>query len=358
MATRPLRTRLALLLFGIFFTLLLVEIGVRLLKLPITGYYRSTCVVEADEELGFKFRPNSVAHLEQFHEIDNMIYINSLGFHDVEHPLEPPGDAVRILVVGDSYTAAGQVPIDQGWTQTMERNLTTPAEVINLGVDGTGTDYHLATLQKYVPLLQPNVVILAFYENDLDDILVGTRLDCYRDHLLVFQSESQRQRLMEYLDNNKPGPLAYTLADYSYLFRAVYPLLTDNGFLVRSNVINPNHAGVPAEPDREFPPDYFANLFRQMSDLAQEYDFQLLLVPAPSKTNPGRSLAVLKETVPPDVSAVIPVIDVYPQMEAQLAQRSQEHQELFFNYDAHLNREGYQLFGEVVAQAVEPYLSR
>src|SRR6056297_1149039 len=42
-------------------------------------------------------------------------------------------------------------------------------ETINTGVSGSGTSEHLITLEHLLPRLEPDVVVEAFYDNDLDD---------------------------------------------------------------------------------------------------------------------------------------------------------------------------------------------
>ena len=109
--------------------------------------------------------PGATGQVAAHFEIDNRVEINSLGFYDAEPG--PDEAAPRVLVVGDSFTAAMNVERPAVWTAVLERALRDGgqprADVVNLGLDGTGTDVHAALLREYVPRFSPDTVLIAFY---------------------------------------------------------------------------------------------------------------------------------------------------------------------------------------------------
>jgi len=119
MRSAPFRAAIALLL-----TLLGGELLVRLcIGTPSTHLF--------DPEIGYRYRPGS--DLFQTKEGFNRLHFNGLGLNDVE--VGPKGDRCRVLVVGDSYTAALQVPQAENFTSVAER-LEPRLDVINAGRDG------------------------------------------------------------------------------------------------------------------------------------------------------------------------------------------------------------------------------
>jgi lysophospholipase L1-like esterase len=336
-------------LFSLFFVVFLVEIGLRLLKPPVTFKNSGPCLVVRDNRFGYRYRPNSSGRFQHYNEIDNWIVINSLGFHDIEHDLT--ANDGRILALGDSFTAASQVSVAEGWTQIVQQQLSDTA-VINLGVDGYGTDRQLQLLEYYAPILQPDVVILAFFENDVKDILASTILDCFDDHLIAYQTETQKQQLVTFLNDNKPTRMAYWLAEHSYFYRAVALLTTKNGILLSQQSLGPKHIGVSPEPLPDLPPNLMPELFTRFDALAEKYDFQIFVVPIPGKDDPRASLTVLEQSLDGKEWPHITIIDVYPAMEEQYRAEGYERSDLYFVYDGHFNQYGYAFFGQAVAAAL------
>ena len=85
-------------------------------------------------------------------EGEDYIRINSDGLRDRAHARDPP-QTLRIAIVGDSFSAAMQVPMEQTFWSILERELKDcpvidqqNVEVINFGVDKYGTTQELLTL--------------------------------------------------------------------------------------------------------------------------------------------------------------------------------------------------------------------
>jgi lysophospholipase L1-like esterase len=140
---------------------LLFEIGLRVAGISYPSFYRS------DEHTGTSLR----AGIEAWELNEGRAYVrtNSEGLRDREHTKAKPANTVRIAVLGDSYTEARQVPMEDAWWAVLERDLKScnalaalDAEVINFGVSGYGTAQELITLRRRVWQYSPDIVILAF----------------------------------------------------------------------------------------------------------------------------------------------------------------------------------------------------
>jgi hypothetical protein len=166
---RNLKKKLLLLVFGLLMGLLMSEVFLRVIgySYPIfyaTDYYR-----------GFALRPGMWGHYQREGESD--VQINSDGLRDREHNKAKPADTVRIAVLGDSFSEAMHLPMEQTYWSLLEKKLQDcnafpgkRVEIINFGVSGYGTAQELMTLRQKVWEYSPDIVVLAFTTyNDIYD---------------------------------------------------------------------------------------------------------------------------------------------------------------------------------------------
>jgi hypothetical protein len=108
-------------------------------------------------------------------DYDVLVTTNRFGFHDVEHEYEKSPDRYRIIVLGDSYIEALQLPIEQGFTHLLEQRLGNlhkgrKVEVINLGLSGSGPAQYYRILDKKGLIYKPDLVVMAIFpDNDIRD---------------------------------------------------------------------------------------------------------------------------------------------------------------------------------------------
>ena len=215
-------SRLVALLLGALAALAFGEVALRLLRPPQLAVVRYPCIYRPDPELGFRYLPGATGQVAAHFEIDNRVEINSLGFYDAEPG--PDEAAPRVLVVGDSFTAAMNVERPAVWTAVLERALRDGgqprADVVNLGLDGTGTDVHAALLREYVPRFSPDTVLIAFYANDVVDVMRGRfQRECHAGYVLSYQTPSQRDMLRARIDAHRAKRLRIWLFEHSFLVR-------------------------------------------------------------------------------------------------------------------------------------------
>jgi hypothetical protein len=116
-------------------------------------------------EIGYAGRPN--VHGIQTREGVSELDFNSHGFNDVEHSRVAAPGVFRIVVIGNSYSMAVQVPRADGYVSRLADELRQcPAlagrkvETINLGVDGYTIHQQFLVLRDYGLSLSPNFVLL------------------------------------------------------------------------------------------------------------------------------------------------------------------------------------------------------
>lgn len=150
-------------------SLLLVEGLLRLIGVSHPIFDR------ADPVLGNSLIPRAEGW--QTREGRSFVRINSHGFRDIERQRAKKSGTLRIAVLGDSFTEARQVALEDTFCSVLESELKQPgkhpadsAEVLNFGVSGYGTSQQLLALRNHVWDFDPDVVLLAFYTgNDVSD---------------------------------------------------------------------------------------------------------------------------------------------------------------------------------------------
>lgn len=172
---KNLLSKLLLIVCSIVLTLGIAEVGLRIAHVGYPGLGGKLHIFTWNPYTGISLRPGAegMGHSEN----DVYVKVNSAGFHDREHTKTKPPNTYRIAVLGDSFTEAMQVPIDESFTSVMEHDLAgcqglggKNVEAINFGVSGYGTAQELLVLQHYVWDYSPDMVILAFFTgNDVQN---------------------------------------------------------------------------------------------------------------------------------------------------------------------------------------------
>jgi len=97
---------------------------------------------------------------------------NAAGYRDREWAQNRSG-IPRVLVVGDSYAFGWAVAAEEAFPRQLESILTERGrltEVLNGSVPGYGTVEELEVVRELVPLLSPDLVVLAYVMNDAEPI--------------------------------------------------------------------------------------------------------------------------------------------------------------------------------------------
>jgi hypothetical protein len=171
---KPLAANLALALSGVIVALIIAEAAIRLAGL---SYPTMTTFLHADYYTGWSHKPRITFPnpVDGFH---GYVTFNREGMRDDrEYRMAKPPGTFRIAVIGDSFTEALQVqPQTQDYCSVVEHTLSVcsglhgkKVEVLNFGVYGFGTAQELIMLRRRVLQWSPDMVVLQFYLNDLDD---------------------------------------------------------------------------------------------------------------------------------------------------------------------------------------------
>jgi len=184
---------LGLILGSLLMGVVISEVGLRVAR--VEGYPKIPDVADsaptgfhtADPDLGWKLKPGVSG--EWNGEGESFVQVNSEGLRDREHTKAKPPNTLRIAVLGDSFTEAIHVPVEQTFWSKLERKLGNceavkgrqNVEVINFGVQGYSNAQALIMLQKKVWDYNPDIVILAFFiGNDVINNSPKLEYDHYR----------------------------------------------------------------------------------------------------------------------------------------------------------------------------------
>jgi lysophospholipase L1-like esterase len=170
--------RVALPIATVFLTLLLIEIGLRVLT-PVE--YRAPAASSGADDAWSDLLhvPSTVPGLAYELARDRRtrmwnveVRTNSLGMRDDMPDDERSLDMLRIAALGDSVTFGYGVAEADAWPAALERWSTRIGaracrfEVLNFGVSGYGTHDELALLRDRVMPLRPDAIVIAYHLND------------------------------------------------------------------------------------------------------------------------------------------------------------------------------------------------
>jgi len=190
---KTLGVNLGLTLGGLLMGVIIGEIGLRVAG--IEGYQKIADFADSaptgfhtsDRDLGWKLKPGASGEWKG--EGESFVRVNSQSLRDREHTKAKPPNTLRVAVLGDSFTEAIHVPIEQTFWSKLERKLGNceavkgrkKVEVINFGVQGYGTAQELIMLRKKVWDYHPDIVVLAFFiGNDVINNSPKLEYDLYR----------------------------------------------------------------------------------------------------------------------------------------------------------------------------------
>ncbi len=167
---RALVRRILLLFLSCTVTLGLVEITLRTIGHRVLPGGESVSVGKIfnknDHPLGFSLRPGATGWLLSGGDYVQRARINSAGLRDDEHALERPAGTKRILVLGDSFMFGQGVSMEEALPRLLEDEIP-GVEVINAGVPGYDLGQEYLYYRERGRRYRPDVVLLAFFVNDL-----------------------------------------------------------------------------------------------------------------------------------------------------------------------------------------------
>lgn len=355
---RPWLLNTLLALGTLIFALAVAEVAVRLVAPQPVG-------LSHQDRYGLALHyPGIDPYLRQF---GHKVSFNSAGMRDREHTLEKQPGTFRILLLGDSFMEALQVPADSMLATLMERDLTRetghPVEVINAGVSGWGTGDELRYLTRYGLAYHPDLVVVAMtLHNDISD---NMRREWYtmRDGALVDLDPKQKS-WFEYKVLNLKAFLATHFQLYQLLRRVRHMgEMQEVAQALSAHVVE--LLTVPSPPNIATGWQLTDRLLGAMRDTAKAAGSQMAVVLLPlryqladtafasfvkqAKMAPERMGMYQPQTMIKQMtdSLHIPVVDLLPAFQQRTAT---DKAPLYLEWDGHWNDAGHRLAADVIVR--------
>ena len=151
---------------------LLCEIGARLIfPRPPVGNREPQVAHLYDPEIRYVLAPSQQGWID-----DGLVTVNARGFRGADVTVPKPVGRYRVAVAGDSLTMGWGVADEETYAARLERLLRQDSpqrgvDVINLGVGGYNTRQEVTLLSRHAASLEPDLVLIGFYSNDVPDAL-------------------------------------------------------------------------------------------------------------------------------------------------------------------------------------------
>ena len=217
-------------LLGLIVAVAIMELALRAFE--ASPWWRVLPAVHAqfdgpDPATGYGHRPN--AEGLWIRENRAMVRINAHGLRDRPRTDKPRPGTVRVAVAGDSITEALQVDESDMFTLRAERKLSSrgyPIEVLNFGLSGALPLQQLLFIaERGLPLGVDGAVFMFAASDFLNRLMrTDTVLPAYVDRPSgdIEIGRSYRQRLSHRLAERWPGRLFFSVVDHSRVANAIY----------------------------------------------------------------------------------------------------------------------------------------
>ncbi len=170
---KKLWVNLFLFIIAVLLGLFLIEAFFRLFNPQPLSTPMSTPFLNTANLLNFRARANK--RILQSTEEYKVIYnTNGYGFRGPEYPYIRKEVVIRILVLGDSFTFGIGINDTDTYCNLLQRKLDSfygpnRTEVVNFGIPGIGTAQEFLLYNNEGIKYDPDIVIIQFYPNDLED---------------------------------------------------------------------------------------------------------------------------------------------------------------------------------------------
>lgn len=155
--------------------------------------------LEYDPELGFRLDAGAEGEyrgrflLDPNRHIRTPVSISSLGMRGPERSVEKPPGVRRLVVLGDSFVQAFEVPWEETFYARLERRAEEAGRALQafpMGVSGYGQAQQLLWFERAGARLEPDVVLLSvFLGNDVTDNSAAFHIGATRPYFALREGE-------------------------------------------------------------------------------------------------------------------------------------------------------------------------
>lgn len=319
------------------------ELALRLISPVQTFVNPAGSFHQPDQELGWTGVPNLKARFRKV-DFDVLVSSDGTGFRARKTTVQPALDSPVVAILGDSFTWGWGVENGEVFTDVMQNELGTQADVRNFGVNAYGTFQELLLLHRLLTNgLSPQHVFVMFFQNDfynnLDEDSWQPSLAVNGTNVMMRNYPVARRSVSPLKQAVKKSHLLSSIA-YAFNFikaKRRVQRLEDNAF----------EDGAVAEAPRRA----LSYCLREFSSVCQASNIELTFVYIPSFSD------VQMETISQTREALrtlcdeqgVRLVDLTSDFRKEAAGRPGS---LYFPHDAHWNAEGHRLAGKTLANLI------
>lgn len=236
-----------------------------------------------------RFRPN----LKFWHtSVDGtwQFETNDKGFRNQEnYSYERNNDKLRIMSIGDSHTAGYEVAQNETYSAVLEAMLIKhgiDAEVINTGISGFGTAEELVFFENEGLRYSPDIVILGFYANDMQDSVKAGLFSLQENSLKLEKKDHLPGVGIQNLLNSLVVVrwLSENSYFFSFTFNSVYEIAKAALNAAAKKKAQTEYA-IPVGDFTDYEYALTAALIHRLFQLCQDNDIELIMLDIPTPTN-------------------------------------------------------------------------
>lgn len=334
---RAMLAKLALLAFALVAAGVLAEAMVRLARPGFPGFRLPQIEHEPAQGIGFRMVPNQTGYT-----VASRATINSAGFRGPEIRSARPQNGLRVMSLGDSITFGVGVPDDAPYPRQLEAMLhgkwpELQPEVINGGVQRYFTYQEVEQLKRHAARLQPHIVTLAVYPNDLGERPEGD-----------YTREYENEREQAATSFRRRLPFVYLIAKNSAALELAKLVSLSTG--ERENVITHAYRGLATPRDERRWKGFERELEAFASETANA-GFQpiVIVIPAarqvvedlPASLYPRRVLDICRRLQ-------LPAVSVLERFKASYG----AGEDPYLPWDGHLSQVGHRIVAEMTLDEI------
>lgn len=368
--------KLFFVIIGLIVAFIIFEVAVRVLGLAqqTAGLYQS------DKLIGSKHIPNAHGWWRK-KEFKTELKFNLEGFRDIDHSVDKPHGVYRVIVLGDSYVEAFQVPLENTFHKILERRLNENAgrlkyEVLNFGVSGFGLPQDYLALKHYGMKYRPDLVILAVTTgNDIRNAHPELERDSSKPYF-VFDSRGELQLLPFHV--NEAKGIQFFIANkiffpqsYIFLAQTLRPLWWQ--FKAKKKMAEEVKSEVKLSPDSYVYAEKYSKAWKE----AWEYTLALIKKMKEELSGSGIEFLVVSLTdsdsqidgslqkyleenakdMKWDMDRPVKILDRFcrekrigflPLLYGFRKEFNRTHEKFHFTYDGHWNKRGHELAADII----------
>lgn len=295
-------------------------------------------------------------------EWSTQIRINSKGLRDQEYEYKKPDGIKRVVVLGDSFTWGYGVEEYERFTEVLEDTLLENWQVINLGNPAYGNDQELLIFENEGVKYNPDLVVVAFYMNDIMDNLAIGDHDMPRplfvlndDNKLILTNVPLPRKGEDNDDNVKENVTLFLsfrrfMSHHSHAYSFISDRIVSSpdllNFFKKIGIADKRTTSRGKYGFNHYNWNLTKAILKEIDAVAKTNNAKTMIVIIPTREQvyKNRDLEINGALIDFGKESNIPVLDLLP----EFREHAKNSEQLYFKIDRHWNANGHKLAAELI----------